>query len=416
MQYRILAINPGSTSTKITVFENDQEIYRSNIAHEATELKRFKEVQDQLPYRKQAVVATLAERGYDIGDFDIFVGRGGGLVPIKGGTYAVNDQLLNHAAKGMSGQHPAQLASQICAAFVKEYGGRAFVVNPPDVDEFDDIARITGLKDIYRESRIHALNQKEIALRYCKENGKDYTKSNFIICHIGGGISVTAHSNGRMIDSNDIINGDGPMTPTRSGALPSVKILRMAFSGKYAEKELYTRLSKEGGLIDHLGTADAMEIEKRIASGDRHAELVYNAMMYQIAKSIGSYACVLRGRVDSIILTGGISNSKYLVENLTDYIAWIAPVAVMAGEFEMEALAAGALRVVVGEEAALQYTGKPIWQGFAFNKGNYSNVTPFSPIPEPDCDFGFLTYRGVRSGEPKSPSEPGLNKTDATFE
>ena len=376
--YKILAINPGSTSTKIAVFENDQMVYSKSIVHDVNKLKEFKEIQDQLDYRKETVEQELKEQNISIEDIDIFVGRGGGLVPIKGGTYRVNEKLLEHARKGMAGQHPAQLASQICHLLAQEYGKRAFVVNPPDVDEFDEIARITGLSEVYRESRIHALNQKEIALRYCTAHGKKYENSDLIICHIGGGISVTAHHKGRMIDSNDIISGDGPMTPTRAGSLPTVKVMQMAFSGKYTEKEMYTRLTKEGGLIDHLGTADAREIERRIAAGDDYAKLVFDAMIYQIAKSIGSCACVLKGNLDAIILTGGIANSNYLVETLKEYTKWIAPVGVMAGEFEMEALAAGALRVMNGEEKPLEYTGEPVWN--CFLKGQ--------AIPEPICVEG----------------------------
>lgn len=363
-KYRILAINPGSTSTKIGVFENEKELFSKNITHEAEQLKKLGEVQSQLSYRKNTVADALLEAKIPLDSIDIFVGRGGGLVPIVGGVYTVNDNLLAHARKGMAGQHPAQLASQICDMFRSEFGGSAYVVNPPDVDEFEEIARVTGLSDMYRESRIHSLNQKEVALRFCKAKRKSYSEVNLIICHIGGGISVTAHRRGRMIDSNDIIGGDGPMTPTRSGGLPSIPLMRLCYSGKYTEKELYARLSKEGGLIDHLGTADAREIEKMIADGDTHAQLIYNAMIYQIGKYVGSCACALKGKTDVIILTGGMANSKYLVGHLTEYISWIAPVEVMAGEFEMEALAAGALRAEKGEEQVLQYSGEPVWNGF----------------------------------------------------
>jgi len=362
---KIVAINPGSTSTKIAAYENSTEIYSQNISHDADVLKEMGEVQNQLSYRKDTVIKALEGEGISLKDVDIFVGRGGGLVPITGGVYKVEEGLLDHASRGMSGQHPAQLASQICDLLVKEYGGCAYVVNPPDVDEFEEIARVTGLSDVYRESRIHTLNQKEVALRYCKMKQKSYDQCNLIVCHIGGGISVTAHRQGKMIDSNDIINGDGPMTPTRAGALPTVPLLKLCFSGKYTYKELYSRLSKDGGLIDHLGTADAREIEARIREGDSYAKLIYDAMIYQIAKNVGSCACVLKGKVDAIILTGGIANSKYLVGELKSYIDWIAQVETMAGEFEMEALAAGALRAYSGEEEALQYTGIPVWSGFA---------------------------------------------------
>jgi butyrate kinase len=368
MIYKILAVNPGSTSTKIAVFENDRMIYGKSIAHEVNKLKEFQEIQDQMEYRKVMVEQELQEQRISLADIDVFVGRGGGLMPVKGGTYPINEKLLEHARKGIPGQHPAQLASQICHLLAREYGGKAFVVNPPDVDEFDEIARVTGLADLYRESRIHALNQKEIAIRYCAAHGKKYEESDLIICHIGGGISVTAHHKGRMIDSNDIIGGDGPMTPTRAGSLPAVKVMRMAYSGKYTQKELYTRLSKEGGLIDHLGTADVKEIEQRIAHGDEYARLVFDAMIYQIAKNIGACACVLKGKMDAIILTGGIANSKYLVKMLGEYTQWIASVEVMAGEFEMEALAAGVLRVINGAERPVEYTGEPVWKGFQYRE------------------------------------------------
>jgi butyrate kinase len=292
------------------------------------------------------------------------VGRGGGLVAVKGGAYLVTDRLLEDARKGMAGQHPAQLASQICALYLKEYGGKAYIVNAPDVDEYDEIARVSGLKDIFRQSHTHALNQKEIAIRYCEANGLLYDATNLILAHIGGGISVTAHHNGKMIDGNDIIKGEGPMTPTRAGTLPTLDLMKMCYSGKFSEKEMKDRLSKNGGLIDHLGTADAREIEKRIGDGDGYARIVYDAMIYQIAKNIGSCAVTLQGKVEAIILTGGISNSKYMTDRIKEYTHWITKVVVMPGEFEMEALAAGALRVAQGKETAHEYDGIPVWTGF----------------------------------------------------
>jgi butyrate kinase len=256
------------------------------------------------------------------------------------------------------------LAAQICDLYAKDYGGAAYIVNPPDVDEYEEIARVSGLSDIFRCSHTHALNQKEIALRYSKSINADYRNINLIVCHIGGGISVTAHKRGRMADGNDIIRGEGPMTPTRAGSLPSMDLLELCFSGKYSEKQLRDRFSKMGGLIDHLGTADAREIEERIAGGDAHAKWIYEAMFYQIAKDIGACAAALQGDVNAILLTGGISNSRYATAFIESYVCWIAPVVVMAGEFEMEALAAGALRVVRGREEARVYTGEPVWIGF----------------------------------------------------
>lgn len=365
--YRILAINPGSTSTKIAVFYNEKEIFSQNVSHDVEKLKEFGEIQNQLDYRKKTIEAELNSAGISLKDIDIFVGRGGGLLPLKGGVYEVTDKLLEHAAQAKAGApHPAQLASQICARYVEEYGGRAFVVNPPDVDEYCDLARITGFSDIYRASHVHALNQKEVALRYCKKIGRKYEEVNLIVCHIGGGISITAHEKGNMIDSNDLLGGEGPMMPSRSGSLPAVQLVKMCFSGKYSEKDILNRINKAGGLTDHLGTSDARVIERRIEAGDKRAKLVYDAMIYQIAKFAGACAAALKGKVEAILLTGGISNSKYVTSKLKDYLEWIAPVEIMAGEFEMEALAAGALRVMRGEEEAKEYTGIPVWQGFEF--------------------------------------------------
>jgi butyrate kinase len=361
-KYRILAVNPGSTSTKVAVFEDDKEALSVNVSHDTAKLKEFAEIQDQLPYRVETIEKVLEESGVDIKSIAVFVGRGGGLAPVPGGTYEVNSALLADAAAARSGApHPAQLASQICASYVKKYGGRAFVVNPPDVDEYAELSRITGLEGLYRPSHIHALNQKEVGLRYAAKVDKPYEELNLIIAHIGGGISVAAHQKGKMIDSNDLLGGEGPMMPSRSGALPAVPIVKLCFSGKYKEKEILDRINKTGGLTDHLGTADVIEIQKRIENGDKYAELIYDAMIYQIAKSIGSCACSLKGRVDAIILTGGISNSVYLTNRLVEYTGWIATVEVMAGEFEMEALAAGALRVMRGMEDGKVYTGVPVW-------------------------------------------------------
>ncbi len=361
---RILAVNPGSTSTKIALFDGDSEVFSETIRHAAEDLKAFSEIQDQLGYRRDTVERTVAEKGYAMTDVDVFVGRGGGLLSVTGGTYAVTPLLVKHASKGMNGQHPAQLASQICRQFADKYGKRAFVVNPPDVDEFEDISRITGIKGVYRESHVHALNQKEIALRFCKAWNLKYENINLVICHIGGGISVTAHKKGRMIDSNDIIKGSGPMTPTRAGDMAYMKIVDMAYSGEYTKKELTAKLNIDGGLVDHFGTADTRDVLKLANEGDKYAELVYHALAYQNAKYAGAMAVALKGQVDAIILTGGATNGKAFTDIMTQYIAWIAEIVIMPGEFELEALAAGALRVMRGEEQAKTYTGVPVWNGF----------------------------------------------------
>lgn len=367
--YKIFAINPGSTSTKIAFFENENKIFSKTVEHDAEQLANFSEISDQLPYRKETIMGVLEEAGISLDSIDAFVGRGGGLVALEGGTYTVNDKLYEHAKVGFTVKHPATLGSQLAKQFSESYGGKAYVVNPPDVDEFIDIARITGLKGIYRESKIHALNQKEIGIRYASNKGLKYNEINLIICHIGGGISVTAHSKGRMIDSNDIAQGDGPMAPTRCGSVPVKDIVKMCFSGKYSEKEMQNFTTKNGGWISHLGTTDAREVVTRITNGDTYAKLIYDATIYQIAKYVGACAISLKGKVDAIILTGGISNDKYLIEILTNYVAFLAPVEVMAGEFEMEALAAGAIRVLKGEEEAREYSGVPVWNGWRFTDG-----------------------------------------------
>jgi butyrate kinase len=363
-KYRILTINPGSTSTKIALFENERGLFATNVSHDAAKLKEFREIGDQFPYRKKTILGELAKAGVSLEGIDAFVGRGGGLVSLEGGTYIIDETLLHHARIGFTVKHPATLGSQLAYDFAIIYGGKAFVVNPPDVDEFDLVSRVSGLSDVFRESRGHPLNQKEVAMRYAAEKGKRYEDLNLVISHIGGGISITAHRKGRMVDSNDIVNGDGPMAPTRAGSIPAVAIIKMCYSGKYTEREMYDRITKTGGLVDHLGTSEVREVVERIENGDSHAKLIYDAMIYQIGKNIGACATVLSGDVDAILLTGGVANDPYLVEKITDRVGYIAPVKVYAGEFEMEAMAAGALRVLTGEEQPKTYSGVPVWSGF----------------------------------------------------
>lgn len=360
---KIIAINPGSTSTKIGVFEDDKVIFMKNITHDAQELKEFAEIKDQLAYRKATIINSLLAENISLADTAAFAGRGGGLVPLSGGIYRVNDILLDHARRCLTAKHPATLGSQIARSFAEEFGGIALVVNPPDVDEFMEKARITGIKGVYRESRCHALNQKEVGLRYAKKINKKYEDLNLVIAHIGGGISVTAHDQGRMVDSNDIVNGDGPFAPTRSGAMPANSLIDMCFSGQYTEKEIREKIVKVGGLVSHLGTSEVLEVLTMIEEGNAYAQLVLDAMIYQIAKFIGAMAVSLKGQVDAIILTGGISRSEWITQEIKNMVGFIAPVEVIAGEFEMEALASGALRILRGLEEAKTYTGIPVWSG-----------------------------------------------------
>ena len=360
--YRILTINPGSTTTKIAIFEEEHEVFREKIVHSAKELAPFPEVQDQLDYRTAVVRKTIEAAGFALSDINVFSGRGGGILACTGGTYRVTDLLFDHASRGMSGDHPAQLASQICRRFADETDGDAFVVNPPDVDEFDDISRVAGLRDVYRESHLHALNQKEVAIRFCESRGLKYTEASLIVCHLGGGASITAHKNGRMIDSTDNIRGSGPMTPTRAGELPTRAVIDLAYSGQYTKQELVSRLYQNGGLMDIFGTASALEIRNRADAGDAAAKLVYDGMNYQIAKSAAGMAVALKGKVDAIILTGGLARDRDSNAEIREHIGWIAEVVEIPGEFELEALCAGALRVLRGEEPAKVYTGRPVWE------------------------------------------------------
>lgn len=362
--YKIFTINPGSTSTKIALFENREKLFAVNVAHDARDLKKFKDIPAQLPYRKEMILSELAEHQVSLEGTDAVVGRCGGMGPLTGGTYVVNDLLLEHSMAGRMTKHPANLGARLAHDFAAVHGGETFIVNPPDTDELQEIARVSGFVNAPRVSKGHPLNQKEVGIRYAASIGKRYEDLNLVIAHIGGGISVTAHQNGRMIDSSNCIDGDGAMAPTRSGAIAAVTLIRMCFSGDYTEKQMYDRITKAGGLVDHLGTADAVEIKARIQNGDTYAKLVYDAMIYQICKDIGAYATVLSGAVNAILLTGGLSNDADLVDRITASVSYIAPVKAYAGEFEMEAMAAGALRVLTGDERPMIYTGAPVWLGF----------------------------------------------------
>lgn len=361
MAYRILTINPGSTSTKVGCFEGETCLFTVNVSHDAAKLKEFATISDQMPYRKETILSKLDEAGIDLSTIDAYVGRGGGLLSVEGGTYAVNDIMLDHAYRGANGvQHPAQLGSQIAYEFAAQYGKPCFVVNPPDTDELTLCARITGVKGIYRNVHLHALNLKETAIRHSQSNGWRYEDKNYIVCHIGGGISISAHRKGKMIDGNDIVGGEGPMAPTRSGALPASGLIRYAFANGN-QKEVLSLCTKSGGFVSHLGISDALEVSNRAAAGDKTAKIVWDTMIYQIIRYVGAMAGVLHGEVDGILLGGGMVHNKELVQRITEACSWIAPVTAYPGEFELEAMAAGAIRVLNGEEEAKLYTGKPTW-------------------------------------------------------
>ena len=361
MAYRILSINPGSTSTKVGCFEGEQELFTVNVSHDASKLKEFATISDQLPYREETILSKLAEGGIDLSTIDAFVGRGGGLMAVEGGTYAINEVLLDHATRGANGvQHPAQLGPQLAHRFASKYGKPCFVVNPPDTDELCLYARYTGVKGLYRTSHLHTLNLKETAIRHSASHGWKYEDKNYVVCHIGGGISISAHQKGKMIDGNDIVCGEGPMAPTRCGSLPASALIRYCFDHP-DKKECLSLCTKTGGFVSHLGTSDALEVSKRAAAGDVEAKNVWETMLYQIVRFIGAMAAVMDGKVDGILLGGGMVHNKELVETITRRCSWIAPVTAYPGEFELEAMAAGAIRVLSGEEEAKVYTGVSVW-------------------------------------------------------
>lgn len=370
MNEKILAINPGSTSTKIALFEGEKQVFKENVFHDVRVLKQFRSATDQIDYRKETILKALEEADIDISDCTAFSGRGGGLAPCRGGVYEINDAILKDARSGKYADHPACLGNLISYDFAQEYQARAFTVNPPSTDEFQDVARVTGLKDVTRFSNTHALNQKETAMRVAKELGLEYRQANLIVAHLGGGVSIGAHDHGNVVDCDDNIKGDGPMAPTRIGSLPVRDVIDLCYSGKWTHEEMLLYLSKTGGFVDHLGTSETLEIVERIRNGDKYAKLIYDAFLYQVAKQIGAMAVVLKGKVDAIVLTGGIANDKELAANLTEMVGFLAPVVVRAGEFEMEALAAGALRVLRGEEIPLVYTGQPVFTSFEHLKTN----------------------------------------------
>ncbi|MDR1299522.1 MAG: butyrate kinase, partial [Oscillospiraceae bacterium] len=326
--------------------------------------KKFANLAEHEAFATDLIKSVVAENGFSMTDFDVFVARGGGMVYTKSGAYLINDVLIRDTDRIGGDRHPGKLGVRICRAFSKEYGKDAYTVNGPSVDEYDDVARLTGVSEILRTSHIHTLNQKEVAYRYAESVGKRYDGLNLIVCHIGGGISVTAHRKGAMVDSTDIIEGDGPKSPTRAGSLPAIPLIELCYSGKYEKEELILKIVKTGGLTGLLGTDDLREVLRRIESGDSFAKTVYETMVYQIVKCAGAMAAALNGEVDAVLFTGGMSKSTQLVGALTERLSWIAPAAVFPGEFEMEGLAAGVMRIVDGAETAHEYIGVDVWAGF----------------------------------------------------
>jgi butyrate kinase len=350
---RILALNPGATSTKIAVFDGTEVFLKASVEHQGASLDAFKRVVDQFQYRLDLILAALAEAGVALDTLAAVVGRGGLLKPLEGGTYAVNARMLTDLETAR--EHASNLGAILADRLAGSLGIPAFIVDPVSVDELEPEARISGLPELPRLSYSHALNSKAVARRTAAALGRSYFDCNFVVAHLGTGVSVTAHRKGRMVDVNGA-EEEGPFSPARSAGLPSLSLTKLCYSGRYTEKEMLGRIVGNGGLYAHLGTRDVREAEARAAEGDVQAALVLKAMAYKIAKEIGAMAAVLAGQVDRVIITGGIAYSRQMVAAVSERVGFIAPVVVLPGEEELEALAEGALRVLNGEESAKIYS------------------------------------------------------------
>ncbi|WP_338451687.1 butyrate kinase [Niallia oryzisoli] len=357
-KHRILIINPGSTGTKIAVFENEISIWEKNIKHDIEATESYSNIIEQFDFRKDIILKTLHNEGINLSKLEAVCARGGLLRPIEGGTYEVNNRMLSDLRQGYSGEHASNLGGLLAYDIASGLNIPAFIVDPVVVDELDEIARISGLPMIERKSIFHALNQKAVAHRVAKELNSHYEDINLIVAHMGGGITIGAHKHGRVIDVNNGLLGEGPFCPERAGAVPVGDIVDLCFSGEFSKEEIMKLLVGKGGLIGYLGTNDPDEIEERITAGDKKAGLVYSAMAYQISKEIGAASVVMSGNVEGIILTGELASKKKFVKEISDRVCWIADVFVHPGENELLALAEGALRVLRGEEMAKEYMGK----------------------------------------------------------
>ena len=361
--YRIFIINPGSTSTKLSMFENERCLFTEDTFHDSSVLLTFPTINDQLDYRMAVVRKFLADKGIDLTGVDAIVGRGGGCCAILGGVYRIDDKLIEDTRNCAGGlYHSSMLGVQMAKALHDEFGGELLMMDPPVVDELCDLARVTGVRGVYRKSAVHALNLKETARRHAKSIGKRYEECNLIVSHIDGGISVTAHRKGRMIDGNNAGGGEGPFSPTRMGTMAITDIIGEL--GDRTPQELKKLCSQAGGLTSHFGTSNSDVVHALVDQGDTRATRVWQAMIYQICKDIGAMAAVLEGDVDGIVLTGGLLRFDDVLADIKRRCGFIAPVTAYPGEFEQEAMAAGAMRVLTGEEEALVYPGRPVWNGF----------------------------------------------------
>lgn len=347
MSYKILAINPGSTSTKVALYEEERPLLEWTLRHSAEELAAYPNVLDQLDWRRGLILAALREEGFKLSELSAVIGRGGLIHPVPAGVYEVNSRMrydLRNARK----MHACNLGGLLAAQIAHMAKVKAYIADPPVVDEMDDVARITGMPMCRRKPVFHALNQKATARLHCSRHGLRYEEVNLIVAHMGGGISVAAHRRGRIVDVNNALDGDGPFAPDRAGSIPSGELIKACFSGQHTEEELLKFVSSKGGLVAYLGTNSVMQVMERIAQGDQRARKVLDAMCYNISKQIGAMAAVLEGKVEGILLTGGIAYNEPVVEYIRSHCSFIAPVTVYPGENELEALVQNALVVLRG--------------------------------------------------------------------
>ena len=355
MRFNIVVINPGSTSTKVAIYEDENQKFSENMFHSELEIAKYSHIVEQLDFRKEIILNFLSNRNINLSSIQAVVGRGGLLKPVSGGTYRVNDKMLIDLKRGVQGEHASNLGGILAAEIASQVGIPAFIVDPVVVDELDEVARLTGIPEIKRRSIFHALNQRSCARLAAEKLGRSYGDINLVVAHLGGGISISAHKKGRVIDVNNALNGEGPIAPERAGTLPAWDLIELALSGRYSKGELKKKITGRGGMVALLGTNDMKKVMERIKKGDKKAKLVFSTMAYKVAKEIGACAAVLSGEVNAIVISGGLAYCKEFIEEIKSYVSFIAKIFVFLGEDEIKALALGALRVLRGEEKAREY-------------------------------------------------------------
>ena len=364
LSMKLLIINPGSTSTKISLFEDERTLFEENVFHDAPELLRYPTVNDQMPFRKALILSLMEKHGFPMEGVDAFVGRGGSAYSQQEGVTRIDSRLYEDTVRAVGGSdHPAKLGVMLAYELGLEYQRAAYTLDPTNVDELCDLARLTGIHGVYRDAQFHVLNQKAVARKHARILSRRYEDCNFIVAHIDGGITVNAHLKGRMVDGNVGAGGDGPYTPTRIGSVPVLPL--MDYVDAHSTDDVRRMCSRSGGFVSMFGTADGDAVHRRVLAGDEKARLVWQGMIYQIGKMIGEMAAVLHGRVDGILLTGGYMRFEDLIEMLRDMCGWIAPISVYPGEMEQEALARAVLEALRGEREIRSYEGKPVWTGFS---------------------------------------------------